>query len=71
MRNEWKKENQIFKHSFNRGKQTYANEMKRKRQNLGTDSCRTANDESGNCERVVVYYNKSTESSCKRKLFYR
>ena len=65
------KENELFKYSFNRGKQTYAIEMKRKRHNLGTESCRTANDESGNWDGIVVNSTNSTESSCKRNLSYR
>ena len=45
---EGKIENEIF--SVYWEKQTYANELKSKRRNLGTESCVTASDESGNWE---------------------
>ena len=48
MSDEGKIEKEIINYSVCRGEQTYANEMKRKRCNLGTESCITASDESGN-----------------------
>ena len=48
-------ENEIIKYSVYRGKQTYASEMKRKRRNLGTESCLTASHESGNWGGTTVY----------------
>ena len=41
-------ENEIINYSVYRGQQTCSNEMKRKQRNLGTESCLTASDESGN-----------------------
>ena len=43
--------------------------MKRERHNLGTESCLSAGNESGNWEGTVGYSNKLTETSGKRKLF--
>ena len=37
------------------GNQTYANEMKEKRRNLGTESCLAESDGNANYKRVVVY----------------
>ena len=49
MSDERKIENELINYSVNRGKLTYASEMKEmKRHNLGTDSYLTASDESGN-----------------------
>ena len=47
MSHERKIAQEITKYSVNRGKQPYANEMKRKRQNLGTEACLSASDENG------------------------
>ena len=48
MSDEGEIENEIIKYSVYRGKQTYANELKRKERNLGIESCIFASDESGN-----------------------
>ena len=55
MSDERKIQNEIINYSVYRGKQTYASEMKRKRCNLGTQSCLTASDEKGNSARITVY----------------
>ena len=47
-----------MKHSINQstgGKQTFASEMKGKRHNLGTESCLTGGDESGDEGQITVY----------------
>ena len=48
MSDERKIEDETIKHSVNRGKQTKASELKRKRNNLGTESCLSASEDSGN-----------------------
>ena len=48
MSHERKVEKEIIKISVERGKQIYASEMKKKRHNLGTESCIAASDENGN-----------------------
>ena len=55
MSDERKMENEIINFSVNWGNQTYANEMKRKRRILGTESCPVENDGSENYERNVVF----------------
>ena len=55
MTDERKMENEVFSYSVYRGEQIYASEMKKKRHNLGTESCLTAGDESGNRGRITVY----------------
>ena len=53
MSNERKEENEIIKYSVNREKQTNASLMKRKRHNLGTETCPSASDESGDKEKSL------------------
>ena len=55
MSDERKVENEIINYSVNRGNRTYANEMKRKWRNLGTESGLAESDRSGNYETTVVY----------------
>ena len=69
MSDESKIENEIINFSVYRGEQAYANEMKRKQRNLGTESCLAASVESGNWGGIVVCSISSTDGSCKRKLF--
>ena len=57
-----KTEKEIINFSVYRGKQTSANEMKRKRRNLGTESCLTASDESPNWGGITVYSIKFTKN---------
>ena len=47
-------ENELFNYSVNRGNQTYANEMRRKRFNLEAESC-LAERQKWKREIVVIY----------------
>ena len=62
---EGKIENEIINCSVHREKQTYASEMKRKWRNLGTESCLTASDESGNWVGITVYSKKLQTAGAK------
>ena len=64
MSDERKKQNEKINCSVYRGKQTNANEMKRKRRNLANKTRLTASDEIGNWGGITVYSIKYTKSSC-------
>ena len=54
MSDERRIENEIINYSVNRGNQTFANEMKKKRRKLGTESCLAESDGRGNYEKTIV-----------------
>ena len=67
MSDERKIENETIKYSVNRRKQTNANEMKRKRNNLTTESCLSASEHSGNWGGITVYSIKLPKSRRSKK----
>ena len=72
MSDERKLEKEIFFYSVYRGEQTYAKEMKRNWRNLGTESCLTVGNESGDKGEITVSSIKFTKTSrSKEKLVYK
>ena len=63
MSDERKTESEMINSSVDRGKQTYASEIKRKRRNLGTESRLTASNESGKWGGITVYSINFTRNS--------
>ena len=56
-------ESEMIIYSVDRGKQTYASDMKRKRRNLGTESRLNESNESGKWGGITVFSIKFTRSS--------
>ena len=50
------------------GKEMHSSEMKGKQRNLGTESCLTASDESGNWGRITVFSIKLVTAVAKKNL---